>query len=145
MPIFLYSICGMPTTAWLAKRCHVHTQDPNRRTCEPWASEAECVNSTTAPPGHPPNDFFNSSSSYPPPQQSLFIHTLNITQEGIRLNVSHLATFPAPGKVLEATVCLGWCFAFVCKAMFWYLVKSVYHEGVELGSKTRELGSIMAL
>ena len=28
----LYFICGMPTTAWLAKRCHVRTWDPNRRT-----------------------------------------------------------------------------------------------------------------
>ena len=32
VPIFLYIICGMPTTAWLAKQCHVHTQHPNRRT-----------------------------------------------------------------------------------------------------------------
>ena len=32
MPIFLYFVCGRPTTAWLAKRCHVHTQDLNRRT-----------------------------------------------------------------------------------------------------------------
>ncbi|XP_070109978.1 carnitine O-palmitoyltransferase 1, muscle isoform isoform X5 [Equus przewalskii] len=30
VPIFLYFICGTPTTAWLAKRCHVRTQDPNR-------------------------------------------------------------------------------------------------------------------
>ena len=30
VPIFLYFICGMPTTAWLAKGCHVHTQDPNQ-------------------------------------------------------------------------------------------------------------------
>ena len=22
-------ICGTPTTAWHAKQCHVHTQDPN--------------------------------------------------------------------------------------------------------------------
>uniref|UniRef100_A0A9L0JRQ5 Uncharacterized protein n=1 Tax=Equus asinus TaxID=9793 RepID=A0A9L0JRQ5_EQUAS len=32
MPIFLYCICGTPTTAWLAKRCHDRTWDPNRRT-----------------------------------------------------------------------------------------------------------------
>ena len=46
MPIFLYFICGTPNTAWLAKRCHVCTWDPNwqtlgcqSRTCEPnhWA------------------------------------------------------------------------------------------------------------
>uniref|UniRef100_A0A9L0RWW9 tRNA methyltransferase 11 homolog n=1 Tax=Equus caballus TaxID=9796 RepID=A0A9L0RWW9_HORSE len=30
--IFLYFICGMPTTAWLAKWCHVCTRDPNRQT-----------------------------------------------------------------------------------------------------------------
>ena len=32
MPIFLYFICGTPTTTWLTKRCHVHTQDPNQQT-----------------------------------------------------------------------------------------------------------------
>ncbi|XP_070086279.1 membrane-anchored junction protein isoform X6 [Equus caballus] len=32
VPIFLYFICGTPATAWLAKRCHVRTQDPNQRT-----------------------------------------------------------------------------------------------------------------
>src|SRR3712207_299831 len=32
VPIFLYFICGTPTTAWLDKRCHVHTRDPNQRT-----------------------------------------------------------------------------------------------------------------
>ena len=31
MPIFLYFICGMPTTAWLDKRCHVCTRDLNQR------------------------------------------------------------------------------------------------------------------
>ena len=35
MSIFLYFICGMPTTAWCAKRCHVRTRDPNRRTPGP--------------------------------------------------------------------------------------------------------------
>uniref|UniRef100_A0A9L0JA77 Transcription factor 23 n=1 Tax=Equus asinus TaxID=9793 RepID=A0A9L0JA77_EQUAS len=32
VPIFLYFICGMPTTAWPAKRCHVRTRDPGQRT-----------------------------------------------------------------------------------------------------------------
>ena len=32
VPIFFYFICGMPTTAWLAKQCHVRTGDPNRPT-----------------------------------------------------------------------------------------------------------------
>ena len=31
MPISLYFIYGMPTTAWLAKWCHAHTWDPNWR------------------------------------------------------------------------------------------------------------------
>ena len=35
MSIFLYFIRGMPTTAWLAKQCHVRTRDPNRRTPGP--------------------------------------------------------------------------------------------------------------
>ena len=32
MPIFLYILCGMPATAWLAQRCHVHTWDLIQRT-----------------------------------------------------------------------------------------------------------------
>ena len=32
MSNFLYFICEMPTTAWLAKQCHVRTRDPNPRT-----------------------------------------------------------------------------------------------------------------
>ena len=32
MPIFLYFTLGTPATAWFAKRCHVRTQDPKRRT-----------------------------------------------------------------------------------------------------------------
>ena len=32
MPIFLYFICGTPTTAWLAERCHVCTWDSNQWT-----------------------------------------------------------------------------------------------------------------
>ena len=31
MPIFLYFVCGMPITAWLARQCHVCTRDPNRQ------------------------------------------------------------------------------------------------------------------
>uniref|UniRef100_A0A5F5PXU5 Nicotinamide riboside kinase 1 n=1 Tax=Equus caballus TaxID=9796 RepID=A0A5F5PXU5_HORSE len=41
MPIFLYFICGIPVTAWLAKQCHVCTRDPNRRT--PACQEAELL------------------------------------------------------------------------------------------------------
>lgn len=77
--------------------------------------------------------------------QFLFFHTLNVTQEGILLSVSYLAAFPAPRKVLEATVCLGWCFALVWEAVCWCLVKSVHLEGIELGDKTRKLGNILAL
>ena len=40
VPILLYFMCGMPTTAWLAKWCHVHTQDPKRRT--PGRQSAMC-------------------------------------------------------------------------------------------------------
>uniref|UniRef100_A0A9L0J9D4 Elongation of very long chain fatty acids protein n=1 Tax=Equus asinus TaxID=9793 RepID=A0A9L0J9D4_EQUAS len=52
MPIFLYFICGTPTTAWCAKQYHVHTRDPKQRT--PGRQEAECVNLTAAPLGRPP-------------------------------------------------------------------------------------------
>ena len=51
VPIFLYFICGMPTTAWLAKRCHVCTWDLNRRT--PRSTEAEHVHLPAVPPGRP--------------------------------------------------------------------------------------------
>src|SRR3712207_4915916 len=51
MPILLYFICGMPTTAWLAKWCHVRIQDPNRRS--PDHREADRVNLTAAPLGCP--------------------------------------------------------------------------------------------
>ena len=52
MPVFLYFICGTPTTTWRAKWCHVHTQDPNQLTLG--CREAEHANSTAAPPGRPP-------------------------------------------------------------------------------------------
>ena len=32
VPIFLYFLCGMPTTAWLDELCHVRTGDLNRQT-----------------------------------------------------------------------------------------------------------------
>ena len=57
MPISLYLIRGMPTTAWLfAKWCHVRTWDLNQRTLS--CQEAERVNLTTAPPGRPPQRGF---------------------------------------------------------------------------------------
>ena len=37
VPIFLYFICGMPAPLWVAKRCHVCTQDPNRQTLGRWS------------------------------------------------------------------------------------------------------------
>ena len=57
VPIFLYFICGMPTTAWSAKQCYVRTRDPNQRTLG--RREAECANLTAAPPGQPPNGFIS--------------------------------------------------------------------------------------
>ena len=50
LPIFLYFTCGMSTTAWLAKRCHVRTRNLNQRNP---AAEVERVNLTAAPPGQP--------------------------------------------------------------------------------------------
>ena len=46
---FLYFTCRTPTTAWLAKRCHARTWDPNRLT--PGCREAEHTNLTAAPLG----------------------------------------------------------------------------------------------
>ena len=52
MPIFFYFICGTPTTAWHAKRCHVCTQDPNRRTlgCQSRACAFNRCATRLAPP-----------------------------------------------------------------------------------------------
>ena len=51
MPIFLHFICGKHTTAWLAKRCPVHTRVPNWWTTG--CREVERVNLTTVPLGRP--------------------------------------------------------------------------------------------
>ena len=48
--IVLHYICGMPATAWLDKRYHVRTRDPNQRTPGRWSRMA---NLTAAPPGRP--------------------------------------------------------------------------------------------
>ena len=61
MPNFLYFICRRPATAWLAKRFHVHTCDPNPRT---WATKAECANLTAAPPGWLSYHFLESEISH---------------------------------------------------------------------------------
>ena len=52
MPIFLYFICGTPTTAWLDKWCHVHTQEPHRQTPGRWSRT--CTLNRCAP-GWAPN------------------------------------------------------------------------------------------
>ena len=41
MPIFHYFTCGTPTTAWLAKWCHVCTLDLNQRTPGHWSITCE--------------------------------------------------------------------------------------------------------
>ena len=56
VPIFLYFICGTPTTAWCAKQCHVRTRDLNRR--NPGHREGEHANLTAVPPGLPPHLHF---------------------------------------------------------------------------------------
>ena len=59
LPIFLCFICGTTTTAWLAKRCHVHTRDPNQRTPGHWV---EGANLATPPSGQPlPTTFLQTS------------------------------------------------------------------------------------
>ena len=49
MPIFLYFIHGTPTTAWRAKRCCVHTWDPNRQTRGPQRGMCVLNRCTTGP------------------------------------------------------------------------------------------------
>ena len=48
VPIFLYVICGMPTTAWLGEWCHV--PHPGSELANP-AKEVEHAHLTAAPPG----------------------------------------------------------------------------------------------
>ena len=57
MPLFLYFICWMPTTAWRVKQCHVSTGIWNS---ELWATEVECAHLTTVPPGRPLSPRFES-------------------------------------------------------------------------------------
>ena len=57
MPIFLYFICGMPTTAWPA---------PRIRTGKPRATESEPENLTAVPPGQPPSLELLDSSFHGP-------------------------------------------------------------------------------
>ena len=51
VPIFLYFICGMPATAWLAKWCHVCTRDLNQQTpgCRSRTCELNCCATGPAP------------------------------------------------------------------------------------------------
>ena len=56
MPIFLYFICGTPTTAWLLQSEAMSA--PGIRTSEPQAAKLERANLTTAPPGRPPEPAF---------------------------------------------------------------------------------------
>ena len=51
-PIFLYFIRGTPTTAWRAKRCHVRTRDPNRRTLGRWSGTCALNCCATGPAPH---------------------------------------------------------------------------------------------
>ena len=53
MPIFLYSICGTSTTAWLVKRCHVRTRDPNQRTPGTRSGTCEANHSAMGPDPFP--------------------------------------------------------------------------------------------
>ena len=59
MPIFLYFICGMPTTAWLDKQCI--SPSSGSAPGEPWAAAAECANLTTMPLGPPQVFLFNEA------------------------------------------------------------------------------------
>ncbi|XP_070362342.1 syntaxin-18 isoform X3 [Equus asinus] len=47
---------GAAVKSWCAKRCHVHTWDPNQQT--PGLREAERAHLTAAPPGRPLKSFF---------------------------------------------------------------------------------------
>ena len=62
-PIFLYFICGMPTTVWLDKWCYVRTRDLNQRTP---GCQVERANLTAAPPGHPPAFFILKRTLFNP-------------------------------------------------------------------------------
>ena len=49
MPIFLYFICGTPTTAWRARQFHVHTRDPTWQTLGHRSGTCALNHCTTGP------------------------------------------------------------------------------------------------
>ena len=51
VPVFLYFICGIPTTAWLLPSGAMSA--PWIRTGEPLATQAERAHLTAVPPGQP--------------------------------------------------------------------------------------------
>ena len=64
MSIFLYFICGTPTTAWLAKRCHVHTPDLNQQTLGRRSRTCTLNRCTTGPA--PKKSFFQHHQTFFP-------------------------------------------------------------------------------
>ena len=105
MPIFLYSLCGTPTTAWLDKQCHVRTWDPNR---EPRVTEAECANLTAVPPGRPPKFLFNGKKKC--------IYSLTL-EAPYNLAFFNPIKIPDYSFIQEASVELELCVR--CYAEFW--------------------------
>ena len=59
VPVFLYFICGTPTTAWLDKWCHVCTWDLNQQTL---GCRSGTCDLTAVPLGWPRAYSFNNSS-----------------------------------------------------------------------------------
>ena len=49
LPIFLYLICGTPTTAWLTKQCHVLDRDLNQGTLGHWSGMCKLKHCATRP------------------------------------------------------------------------------------------------
>ena len=59
VPILLYFLCGTPTAAWRAKRCHVHTRDPKRQTPADRSRTCALNRCTT---GRPSGTYFKANS-----------------------------------------------------------------------------------
>ena len=74
-----------------AKRCHVHTRDPNRRT--PGCREAEHVNLTDAPPGRPQHSTLVDKTATLGRYQTISYFFLG---EKLKIKETHSHTQPLP-------------------------------------------------
>ena len=127
MPIFLYFICGIPATAWLAKRCHVGTLDLNQQTLGRQSGMCALNRCATAPA---PSAHFKGPSleircspgplllGFPPlPAKGLCLLSYVLTGERISITIfTQLTKLTFPPPALASLLYFQWCVR--CMNMF---------------------------